>query len=310
MQFAPFLLDTPSRPLTPPIIVHHMAAFDGAAPPNSLAAIQASLDAHAAFIEIDVTALATGDYLLVHDPVLESETTGYGEVGGHTPDQMHGLFIRWRGQATRHPVPLLSEVIALMAAHPHKARLQIDYKNMIPFASNEPIERFVRLIEPLKEQVIVSTGADWQLRKMRHAAPWLELGFDIHFYIDWRAPGTPVHPLMHPKILGAHGYWDDHPIAASQLWDTATYLNDRCEALIALVPGVTTFYISHVFLAQCLADGFNWAERLHRAGIKTDAWTLDVGNPIAESNAKRLLDAGVDQFTTNTPRELAGLLGV
>ncbi len=33
--------------------------------------IRASLEADAAFIEIDVTALAETDYLLVHDPVLE-----------------------------------------------------------------------------------------------------------------------------------------------------------------------------------------------------------------------------------------------
>src|SRR5258707_14180987 len=70
-----------------PVIVHHMAALDGQPfPPNSLEAIKACLDAKASFIEIDVTALADEDYLLVHDPILESETTGNGPVGTFTAE--------------------------------------------------------------------------------------------------------------------------------------------------------------------------------------------------------------------------------
>ncbi len=53
------------------------------------------------------------------------------------------------------------------------------------------------------------------------------------------------------------------------------------------------FYISHVLLARSLDDGFNWAEALHKVGIKLDAWTPDAGDPIAEANVRRLVDAGV-----------------
>ncbi len=78
--------------------------------------------------------------------------------------------------------------------------------------------------------------------------------------------------------------------------------------MAGLVPGVSIFYISHPFLTQSLNDGFNWADPLHEQGIKLDAWTLDVTNPAAVENAPRLLAAGVDLFTTNTPRALAALL--
>jgi glycerophosphoryl diester phosphodiesterase len=74
------------------------------------------------------------------------------------------------------------------------------------------------------------------------------------------------------------------------------------------VPGVSAFYVEHHFLAQSLADGFNWAEPLHARGVQLDAWTMDVTNPTAVANAKRLLSAGVDMFTTNTPRALAQVL--
>jgi glycerophosphoryl diester phosphodiesterase len=75
-----------------------------------------------------------------------------------------------------------------------------------------------------------------------------------------------------------------------------------------LVPRISTFYIDHHLLAQSLDDGFNWAEALHSYGIKLDAWTLDADKPIAAENARRLYNAGVDQFTTNTPAALSTLL--
>lgn len=300
-------------PIRPPIIVHHMASLDDGRnlARNSLEAIRACLEARAAFIEIDVTALADDDYLLVHDPDLESETTGKGAVGKCPAAQAHDLYFVHRGRATSFRVPLLSEVVALFEEYSTTTRLQIDFKNMVPFPNDEPLRRLLRLIEPLGDRAIVSTGADWQLRKLRTLAPRLDLGLDVHFYIDARLPtepGTPVDSAQYPAKLGAYGYWDDHPLATRRFWSTPEYLADRCAFLIGVVPGISTFYISHVLLAQSLDDGFNWAEALHTRGIKLDAWTLDADKPIAITNAKRLLAAGVDQFTTNTPRELATIL--
>jgi glycerophosphoryl diester phosphodiesterase len=286
-----------------------MAALDGSPhPPNSLEAIHACLDAGAAVIEIDATALGEGDYLLVHDPMLEAETTGAGEVGACTIAQALDLRFVVNGIATQTRVPLLSDVVPMLWAHPHPARLQIDFKNMVPFSDDEPLRRLVRMIEPLGERVIVSSGADWQLRKLRRLAPWLDLGFDVQFYIDWQPAGKLRDPREYPKALGAYGYYDDHPIASQRFWPTADYLRDRCGALIGLVPQVSTFYINHKLIAQSLEDGFNWAAMLHGHGIRLDAWTMDAGNPIAERNASRLIEAGVDLFTTNTPRALGNLL--
>ena len=294
-----------------PTVVHHMGALDGqATAPNSLEAIRACLEAHAPFVEIDVTALADSDYLLVHDPTLETETTGTGEVGKTTKVQAQTLYFAKNGVATHYRVPLLSEVVALFQQYDQQSdtptRLQIDFKNMIPLKNDEPLQRLLTIIEPLQKRVLVSTGADWQLRKLRRFAPWLDLGFDIGFYLDFRAPST--HPLIFPHQQGAYGYLDDHPIATTKFWSTADYLADRCGAFIGLVPNISVFYISYKLLIQSLDDGFNWADALHAAGIKLDAWTLDVGNPLAESSIPRLVESGVDLLTTNTPQALTALL--
>jgi glycerophosphoryl diester phosphodiesterase len=289
------------------MIVHHMAANDGRAPvPNSLAAVEACLDLDASWIEIDATALADSDYLLVHDPDLESETTGFGPVAACSAEHAASLRFRVRGKETTVSVPRLSQVVELMARRGGSTRLQVDFKNFAPFPTDEPLQRLTRILEPLGERALVSTNADWQLRRLRAVVPRLELGFDIHFYLESRA--TPPSGDSHPRLLGAYGYYDDHPIARRQVWPVAEYLADRCAALVGLVPGVTTFYVNHHFLCRSLDDGFNWAKALHRSSIKLDAWTLNADDGTAVSNVHRLFQAGVDQFTTNTPRELAAIL--
>jgi glycerophosphoryl diester phosphodiesterase len=294
--------------MQPPLIVHHMAALDGTYPPNSLEGIRACLESGAAFIELDITPLAGDDYLLVHDPVLDSETTGTGAVNKTSVEQIRPLFIKRKGTVTPFHVPLLSEVVALFMEYDTPARLQLDFKDVTPFVNDEPLRRLLRLIEPLGERVIVSTGADWHLRRLRKLAPQLDLGFDIHFYVDWRLPNETIDPHLPPFKHGVYGYWDDHILATQRIWSTAEYLAERCELLTTLIPHISTFYIDHKLIAQSLDDGFNWAETLHTYNIKLGAWTLDTTNPVAVANAPRLLEAGVDQFTTNTPAGLAKLL--
>lgn len=288
-----------------------MAALDGqAAPPNSLEAVQACLEAGAAIVEVDVTALAEGDYLLVHDPQLESETSGEGAVAACSPAQARELYIKRRGEVTEFRVPLLSDVVQRVAGSPGRTQLQLDFKDIFPFSSDEPMHRLLRLIEPLADRVMVSSGADWHLRRLRHLAPGLKLGFDIMYYIDWQPEGAPRDPRAFPRQRGAYGYYDDHMLATERVWSNSEYLRDRCETLMGAVPGVSVFYVDHMLLAQSLRDGFNWAETLHTGGIQLDAWTLDVTNPVAVENAHRLLETGVDLFTTNTPLALARDLGI
>lgn len=287
-----------------------MAALDDqVAPPNSLEAIEACLNAGAAFIEVDVSALAECDYLLVHDDELQSETNGQGAVIECSLEQARQLYYKQNEAVTEYHVPRLSQVVELFQSASTHTRLQLDFKNDRPLTTDEPLHRLVDLIEPLGDRVLVSTGADWQLRKLRHIAPWLLLGFDIMYYIDWEPLDKVRDPRALPKQRGAYGYYDDHPLAQRRIWTIPEYLRDRCESLMGLVPDASVFYLEHNLIAQSLRDGFNWAETLHESGIKLDAWTMDVTDPRAVENLTPLHAAGVDLFTTNTPHALAARLG-
>jgi len=292
-----------------PLIAHHMGALDGwPHPANTLEAIEASLRENADIIEIDATALADTDYLLVHDPFLESETSGAGAVSAKSAAAARDLKVKWDGAITHYAVPQLSDVVSLFQRMPAASQLQIDFKNAIPFATDEPLERLARIVAPLGERVIVSSGADWQLRRLRKFAPALRLGFDIMWVLDWSAHPERRDPRELPKTVGAYGYLDDHPVAAHKIWPTAVYLENRVESMLGLVPGAQVFYVRWSFIQRCLDDGFNLAAFLHSHGIQIDAWTMDVGKPGVDAAALRLRDAGVDLFKTNTPRAMRKLL--
>jgi glycerophosphoryl diester phosphodiesterase len=289
-----------------PAVVYHKAMHDdGAHPPNSLAAIAAALDDGAAWIEIDVLPLAYDDYMLVHDFDLASETTGSGFTTAATPEAVRGLHIVHDGHITDHRPPLLSDVVALMASHPGTARLQIDYKFVFPTQDDEPLARLARLIAPLGQRALVSTGADWHLTRLHALGGDFDLGFDIGFYLDARPEA--VDPRLPPHRLGAYGYHDDHPLAAQRMVTTARYLELRCEALHAAVPFARVWYVSHRLITRCLEDGFNMAAWLKARDVLLDAWTIDAGTPGA-AHVPTLADAGVSLFTSNTPRAIAALL--
>jgi glycerophosphoryl diester phosphodiesterase len=289
-----------------PTVIHHKAALDGSPlPPNSLAAIEACLDARAAWIEIDVLALASDDYLLAHDADLSHETSGSGPLASCSAAAARKLRIK----GTPHRVPLLSDVVALFLQHalqhalqhPTPSRLQIDFKNITPFPDDEPLLRLRRIIDPIAERVVVSSVADWQLRRLRRLAPTLPLGLDIQAHLDLGMP----EPARFPVRLGAYGYLDDHPLAHQRIWSAAQYLEDRFQSLVNLVPRVAAFYVRHTLLKHALDDGFDAAAFLHKHGMQLAAWTLDADNVEAERSLPALVAAGVDLFTSNTPRALA-----
>ena len=297
---------------TTPVVVNHKGAHDEQpAPPNSLEAVAASLAAGAAVVEVDIIALAGGDYLLVHDLDLEGETSGTGRVAECTVAQARTLHIKHGGHVTSYAVPLLSDVVQLLQTLPGRTRLQLDFKNVHPFPDDEPLQRLCHLIEPIADHVLVSSGADWQLRKLRRLASWLRLGFDVMYYIDWEPAAATRDGSDLPRTMGAYGYYDDHFLAAGRTWhSTAGYLRDRCENLLLAVPDISVLYLRYTLIAHSLADGFNWAQCCHTHDVQLDAWTMDATNPHAVERLHILKEAGVDLFTSNTPHALAQLLGI
>lgn len=280
-----------------------MAVLSGRYPRNSVEGVLECIEAGAARVELDIHSLDGPDYIVYHDRRLEQATTGSGSLGAVSPDDVRAA--RFRKHPDARP-PLLSEVIAAVA--PSGAELQLDWKDL-RFISRERAATLAAIVEPMRERVIVSTGQDWNLRRLRGFEPGVPFGFDPGLYLDHAIEGTDI---IMPRAMGAYGYRDDHPLALGRGQDVRDYLHERMSTLLMQAPGASEFFLSFRMVLQMLGDGFDVIAWLHEHGIAVNVWTVDYGRGADETTARRLIDAGVDRITTNTApawREALALVG-
>jgi len=289
------------------LLIHHKASRGDGYPPNSLRGLQACLEAGARVIEIDISPLADGDFLVLHDVFLQPGTTGSGPVMAHTAEQVRDLRLIWQGQVTDEPVGLLSQALDLVRRHPHPVELQLDLRPV--GLTQATLSRLVTMLQPVKDRVRVTSLADWALRRLHALDAGLRLGFDPLLYLDVSPRLSKDHdPPAPPLREGAYGYWDDHPLALQRWGATADYLAARAEALWVQSPPGATWYIRAGLLARALEDGFDWIAELHRRGVQVTAWTLNPDRPADVALARQLTTVGVDRITTDNAPALAQAL--
>ena len=290
--------------MPPILLIHHAANRGHDYPPNSLQSLRACLEASAWAVEVDVTPLADGDFALFHEATLDETTNGQGDVFSKRADQVRRLHYTWHSTAAGEPVGLLSQAVALVQRHPALRELQLDLKPHVPL-SDVVLCNLLRLIEPVRDRVRVTSVADWAVRRLRALDGNLALGFDPLLYLDIETGERRDAP---PFRVGAYGYRDDHPLAMRVWGAPADYLAARAEALHAQAPAGVVWYIRASLLARTLDDGFDWIAYLHAHGAEVDAWTLDAAEPGHADLAQRLVAATIDRITTNHAPALAQAL--
>jgi len=290
------------------LLVHHAANRDHAYPRGCLEGLRACLESGARFIEVDISPLADGDFLLYHDGHLDGGTTGQGSVAACTIACARDLRLLWKDELTPYAPGTLSQALDLLALHSQTSELQLDLKLHAPL-TEAVLAGLTRMLEPYGDRVRVSSAGDWVIRSLQMLAPRLRLGYDPMLYIE-PDTGDAKDRRRPPYRVGAYGYRDDHPLAMMRWGSPADYLSARAEALWTQVPiAGAIWYIRASLLGCMLDDGFDWISYLHRRGAEVDTWTLDVGEPEQVTLARRLAGAGVDRITTNEAPALAVALG-
>jgi glycerophosphoryl diester phosphodiesterase len=280
---------------------HKLLSGTGRHPPNSLSALQEVVAGGAEAIEFDIQPLADGDYALLHDDRLESETTGWGPVRQARRRDLKALRLR----GSDEPPATLSEVAAALTGVRRPIKVQVDCKDWRPW-SEAQARALLAALEPLRRpptlHLVVGCLGDWNLRLLRRLDPAVAVGVDFLLYLD-----SPVEEPGLPTRVNAYGYLDDHPLGFRRTLPTPAYLADRVDSLCRLVEGAEEVYLRKEFLLQSLADGFNpvpfLRERLARP-VVVDAWTINDG-PVGRRELGAVLEAGVDQVTTDTAVQLA-----
>jgi glycerophosphoryl diester phosphodiesterase len=289
-----------------PVLIHHAAHAAHPFPASSMSGLRACAASGAAVVEVDITPLAGGDFLLAHIGNLDEVSTGQGFAHQNTrADLIELRYVELSPDGpvvSDEPLATLSEALELLIASPFR-ELQLDLKPDAPLDAAH-----IRLLSSLPPHVMsrvrVSSTADWFLWPLREAAPALPMGFDPLLYLDfhplWKGPrATP------PRQAGAFGYWDEHPLALRQWGLPADYLALRFAALARQVPPGCVWYLRATLVARCLSDGFSPIDFLHSLGSEVAAWTL---HPADLPLVRSLLAAGVDRITTDEVADLAALL--
>jgi hypothetical protein len=140
----------------------HRAIWSGALPANSLAAIAECCAAGVARAEIDIQPRRDGGFVVFHDDRLDRSTDARGAVRD------------------------LGDALAAIAAAPYPTVFELDLKELEPWPWPR-VEAFVRLLEPVRDRVLLGTEADWNLRRILTVDPAIPVSLNPGAYLDWTA---------------------------------------------------------------------------------------------------------------------------
>ncbi|MDP6603442.1 MAG: hypothetical protein QGG17_04500 [Rhodospirillales bacterium] len=240
----------------------HQLRRRAADPPYSRRNLAIGLAAGAC-LEVDIRRLACGRFVCLHDPNLESETTGRGPVADVDAEAIRKFEMRGGGAPL-----LLDELAGLTRAagnHP-SPRVQLD----LMAAGKREIDgdvanAFAAALAGLGPRFILS-GENWEaVSRLGTGVEGLALGYDP---------------------TGDAGVDADA---------------ERVERLVrAVAPDAHTLYLHRDCVRASQTRGEGLVRRLKARGHRIDCWTIDLGEGDAVRDLRAAITAGCDAITANT----------
>jgi glycerophosphoryl diester phosphodiesterase len=230
-----------------------------------------------ASLEVDIVATRDGHFVCLHDDELAYETTGEGRV--QQRDRAHVDRLRQcanDGRALASPPLFLDELLATLAGAPADwtGRLQLDLKQPLDLLDSSTVERFAALAGPVAHHLMLG-GTQWRaVTRLGHAVPGLRLGFDPLDIHEAAPPGSAAEL----RALGAY--------------------------TLAHAPEAAIFYFHIPIVLRGLELGVDLIAMAKARGAEVDAWRLEPGDEQAAAKLAQLVEAGVDQITTDSPEAL------
>ncbi|MDB5540303.1 MAG: Glycerophosphodiester phosphodiesterase [Devosia sp.] len=235
-----------------------------------------------ASVEVDLVIHADDGMAVLHNLLLERETTGSGLVRETPAEVLRGLHLRDNdGQQIEDKVMLLEDLAALIArdgAHP-EGLLQLDYKEDAAALNPRVIANFAEALGPVARHFILSSGDAESVAQLSENVPGLRIGYD------------PCHKGALERLMATRDY--------------AGFVADA----VAASPKSELDYLEYRLVLEADRDGFDIIGAFHRAGKRIDAYTVKRADDEGLAVVRRLLELRVDQITTDDPEGLAARLG-
>lgn len=234
-----------------------------------------------ASVEVDLVVHGGDGFAVLHNLTLEEETTGTGPVRAASPETLRALHLRDNaGAVLPDRVMLLEDLCALLrrdAPHP-EALLQLDFKEDSAALTPAILAGLGATVGALGPHMILSGGDLAAVLALTGAAPGLRMGYD------------PCHgdTLADLRRTGDFAGWID--------------------AALATAPGAEIIYLAHQIITAADDAGADLIGRVHAAGRRVDAYTLQRVTDESLTLARRLIALGADQITTDDPEGLCAAL--
>jgi glycerophosphoryl diester phosphodiesterase len=234
-----------------------------------------------ASVEVDLVIHGDDGFAVLHDLMLDDDTTGRGAVRQTPAAVLRGLHLRSHdGTPIADTVMLLEDLVALIAAqgaHP-EALIQLDYKEDSAALTPAVMTAFARALRPVARHFILSSGDAGAVALLTAQVPGLRIGYD------------PCH-------MGAI-----ERVTASR--DFAGFVADA----LAASPQAELIYLEHRLVLGAADLGFDLIAAFHAAGLRVDAYTIQRATGEGLALAQRLVALKADQITTDDPEGLAQAL--
>ena len=134
-----------------------------------------------ASVEVDLVIHGGHGFAVLHDFLLDEETTGHGPVRETSPEVLRELHRRSDdGTPLPDTVMLLDDLCALLVESPPApgALLQLDVKEDLAALDALTLTNFARAVEPVAGTMIVSGGDAAAIAALAGATPGLAIGHD------------------------------------------------------------------------------------------------------------------------------------
>lgn len=241
--------------MQPPILVAHRG-YAARYPENTLAALQAAVDAGARWLEFDVQLSADHVPVLLHDATLERTAGRAGSVFELTARQLSSITAgepeRFGARFTGVTIPTLAEVVTWLAIQPQiQAFVEIKTESIQRFGGESVLTEVLRVLEPVRERCVLISYDDAFLSFARQTTP---------IRIGWVAAEWSDDCAQRARRLAPEFLFTNHtrlPPAPQPLWQGAWQwvvyeVPDAALALALAARGIA--FLESMAVGELLAD--------------------------------------------------------